>query len=293
MATQNASKRKSAIPEKKLKSGSGGADEKNLQKLKLLHGEFEAKHTTDVTPDPILSLINLHRSQEFAMDAPNLSDDESDALSDISATTWWRLLDTGPTTIGGAAAYASYIAETERLGRCPINKVRGDNATHTDVCGVALQRVAELLSGADIEPPTRSRSDDLLIAADDEIQRLNSRFDEIDGQRKGLDQRTERCLESEMKELTDKIYGLRDFLSSFRATSAHGAFVQIEQLQVICDVMSGTLYESQHAEDSDWRKIKRLLYSVADVLRRECGGELIARDAHLDPWLSYQERAAM
>ena len=103
--------------------------------------------------------------------------------------------------------------------------------------------------------------------------------------------------EAEMSDTLDKIYALKDYVSTLRAESFEGA-LQLAMASGIFDYINASEPNENHRR-SDRLKFNRLVYSATDFLRNNPELKLSSgavpryMSDHLNPWLPHEKRLEM
>lgn len=94
-------------------------------------------------PDPVFSLIERDREAYKAVNEADISDEEMSRRMDDFTEGWWKLVETPPTTIGGAIAQATHVAELAAGETRPTR--RGPDCNEENGASLALLGIAKFL----------------------------------------------------------------------------------------------------------------------------------------------------
>lgn len=144
-----------------------------------------------------------------------------------------------------------------------------------------------------------SNSADPLIEVEKEIRQLSDRTHALEllNLADKNDESTQKWYrESESRNVSDREYILRDYVTTLQATSIEGAIVQVGELARIFDLYRSSSYPHGDEED-DERKITRLLFSIETALRAAVPTEHVKdfrpMDNHIDPFKPFEEQLAL
>lgn len=192
-----------------------------------------------------------------------------------------------------ARTVEGFASKMHVLRNCGANSIDHNSTYNDDRLIVSVVEDSERLFTVDDEcHVSPAVSEDPVVTTVREIDRLQSRFNDLDEMRGGEEGYRQR----EMRHLEDDIRAHRAYLMTLRPQSIEGALLLVGAAFDVESVAWSSRGEDLRARSH--RELARALWAVADFLVNEFDIDADAlglsrlMDKHMNPWQTYEERLA-